>query len=168
MLTKGTSVFFQAPGGEIVRVKRLTAFNPGSSPKTQIDQTDLEETQAMRYEAGLAQPGQGSLAINADPAEPSHIALQQMAEGGQTPTLKWFVGWSDGPVDAEGKQTAAPEASGDTITLPTTRTWYTFDAYIADFPFDFQLNANVVVAGSLQRSGRGTWQRKAAQPPSGE
>jgi hypothetical protein len=157
MLTKGTSVFFQTPTGEILRVKRLTAFNPGSSPKSQIDTTDLEETQAMTYEAGLAQPGQGSLAINIDPKEPSHIALQQMAEGGQTPMLKWFVGWSDGPVDAEGKQTAEPTISAEEVTLPTTRTWYTFQSYIADFPFDFQLNANVTVAGSLQRSGRGKW-----------
>lgn len=164
MLTKGTSVFFQTPTGEILRVKRLTAFNPGSSPKSQIDTTDLEETQAMTYEAGLAQPGQGSLAINTDPNEPSHIALQQMAEGGQTPTLKWFVGWSDGPVDAEGKQTAEPTISGEEVTLPATRTWYTFQAYIADFPFDFQLNANVTVAGSLQRSGRGAWKPKEVTP----
>lgn len=166
MLTKGTSVFFQDPDGNIVRVKKLTAFNPGSSPKTQIDQTDLEETEAMRYEAGLAQPGQGSLAINADPNEPSHIALQMMAEGGQTPMLTWYVGWSDGPVDADGKQTAEPSVSGSDVTLPDTRTWYSFKAYIADFPFDFQLNANVTVAGSLQRSGRGQWQHKT--PPTGE
>ncbi|WP_447896048.1 phage tail tube protein [Vreelandella sp. GE22] len=158
MLTKGTSVFFRHPDtGAIVRLKRCTAFNPGSSPKTQIDETDLEETEAMQYSAGLAQPGQGSIAINANPNEPSHLILQEMAEGGQTPTIDWYVGWSDGPVNADGKQTSEPSVSGNDVTLPKDRTWYRCRAYAADFPFDFQLNTNVTVAGSLQRSGRGYW-----------
>ncbi|MGP9696223.1 phage tail tube protein [Halomonas sp. AOP27-A1-34] len=166
MLTKGTSVFFRHPdSGEIVRLKRCTAFNPGASPKTQIDETDLEETEAMQYSAGLAQPGQGSLSINADPNEPSHLILQEMAEGGSTPTIDWFVGWSDGPIDEDGKQTAIPSISGDTVTLPETRTWYTCRAYASDFPFDFQLNANVTVAGALQRSGRGRWIPKTSPAP---
>lgn len=159
MLTKGTSVFFRHPEtGEIVRLKRLTAFNPGSSPKTQVDTTDLEETEAMTYEAGLGQPGQGSIAINCDPNEPSHILLQEMAEGGTTPTIEWYVGWSDGAKDIE------PTIAAEEVTLPTTRTWYTFRAYVADFPFDFQLNANVTASGSLQRSGRGQWTKKSTEP----
>ncbi|MGO3056982.1 MAG: phage tail tube protein [Halomonas sp.] len=160
MLTKGTSVFFLHPdSGAIVRLKRCTAFNPGSSPKTQIDDTDLEETEAMQYSAGLAQPGQGSISINADPNEPSHLVLQEMAEGGKTPTIDWFIGWSDGAPSIE------PTVSGDEVTLPATRTWYTCRAYASDFPFDFQLNANVTVAGALQRSGRGHWQPKTSPAP---
>ncbi|MGQ7253979.1 phage tail tube protein [Vreelandella titanicae] len=160
MLTKGTSVFFRHPDtGAIVRLKRLTAFNPGASPKTQIDDTDLEETESMQYVAGLGQPGQGAIAINCDPNETSHILLQEMAEGGSTPVIEWYIGWSD------GEKTIEPTIEAEVVTLPDTRTWYTFRAYVADFPFDFQLNANVTASGSLQRSGRGQWQKKVTPAP---
>ncbi|MNM24925.1 hypothetical protein D3C81_353650 [compost metagenome] len=46
--------------------------------------------------------------------------------------------------------------------LPTGRTWYTFQAYVSDFPFDFQANAKVTTAATMQRSGAGVWIRKAA------
>lgn len=155
MLTKGTSVFFRDPdSGEIIRLKKCTAFNPGASPRSQVDTTDLEELEAMQSEAGLSQPGQGTMSINADPTEPSHLRLQELAEGNKTPVMDWYVGWSDGAPEI------GPTVTGETVSLPTTRTWYQCRAYVADFPFDFQLNANVVTSGTLQRSGRGHWTAK--------
>lgn len=166
MLTKGTSVFFQHPEtGEIVRLKRCTAFNPGGSPRSQVETTDLEELDAMQYEAGLAQPGQGTMAINADPGEESHRLLQELAEGSATPTMNWYVGFSDGTPDIA--PTITGSGASAEVSLPTTRTFYHCRAYVADFPFDFQLNANVTVSGSLQRSGRGTWHYKNGSNGSG-
>ncbi|WP_278185157.1 phage tail tube protein, partial [Klebsiella pneumoniae] len=43
---------------------------------------------------------------------------------------------------------------------PTDRTWYTFRAYVSDFPFDFQGNTVVSTAATMQRSGPGLWVRK--------
>ncbi|MDT4860744.1 Phage tail tube, TTP, lambda-like [compost metagenome] len=67
--------------------------------------------------------------------------------------MNWVVGWSDG--------TAAPTAdsSGD-FELPTTRTWFVFGGYIADFPFDFQQNSVVATQVSIQRSGGSAWIKK--------
>jgi hypothetical protein len=159
-LTKGTHVFFIDPeDGSVIRVKGVTAFNPGSTPADQVETTDLEETVARRYKKGLITPGQASATVQADSAESSHMRLHQLHQlsGGDDdngPVIHWAVGWSDG--------TEAPTADSDGFVLPTTRTWFTFDGYVSDFPFDFQLNAVVATALTIQRSGGGSWTKKAA------
>lgn len=45
----------------------------------------------------------------------------------------------------------------DDFVLPTTRTWFTFQGYIADFPFDFAQNTVVTSTLSIQRSGGSAW-----------
>lgn len=46
------------------------------------------------------------------------------------------------------------------FVLPNTRTWFVFDGYVADFPFDFAANAVVTTAATIQRSGGSAWIRK--------
>lgn len=46
------------------------------------------------------------------------------------------------------------------FSLPTTRTWFTFQGYIADFPFDFAQNTVVTSTLSIQRSGGSAWLKK--------
>lgn len=46
--------------------------------------------------------------------------------------------------------------------LPNTRTWFIFDGYVSDFPFDFAANTVVTTAATIQRSGGSAWIRKAA------
>jgi hypothetical protein len=46
--------------------------------------------------------------------------------------------------------------------LPPTRTWFVFDGYVSDFPFDFAANTVVTTAATIQRSGGSAWIRKAA------
>lgn len=43
------------------------------------------------------------------------------------------------------------------FVLSNTRTWFVFEGYVADFPFDFAGNANVSTAVSIQRSGGSAW-----------
>lgn len=50
----------------------------------------------------------------------------------------------------------------DDFVLPSTRTWFLFDGYVADFPFDFSANAAVTTAATIQRSGGSAWIRKTA------
>lgn len=157
-LTQGTQVFFHDPqASAIVRVRRATVLNPGGNPADQIEETDLEEMNSKQFRRGLRTPGQATMTLNADPREASHIRLSELAEGEEDVMLDWYVGWSDGPLDDEGKPTALPTVSGGTVTLPTTRTWYRFRAYVSDFPFDFQGNALVATQVTLQRSGKGEW-----------
>ncbi|WOE82695.1 phage tail tube protein [Pseudomonas protegens] len=46
------------------------------------------------------------------------------------------------------------------FVLPPSRTWFVFEGYVADFPFDFAANAVVSTAVSIQRSGGSAWVKK--------
>ncbi|QXH44280.1 phage tail protein [Pseudomonas xanthosomatis] len=161
ILTQGTQVFALMPplSGTgpftVVEVECATAFNPGGAPKEQIEDTCLSSNERT-YKPGLRTPGQASLTINADPNSASHVRLHQLSEANGDTTMKWAVGWSDG--------TAAPtlNTEGDDFELPESRTWFVFEGYVADFPFDFAANAVVSTAVSIQRSGGSAWIKKTA------
>lgn len=161
MLTQGTQVYALVPPASgtgprsVMEVECATAFNPGGSPKEQIEDTCLSSKERT-YKPGLRTPGQASLTINADPNNASHIRLHQLSEADGDGTVKWAVGWSDG--------TAAPtlNTEGDDFELPESRTWFVYEGYVADFPFDFAANAVVSTAVSIQRSGGSAWIKKTA------
>ncbi|URD40652.1 phage tail protein [Pseudomonas sp. BYT-5] len=161
ILTQGTQVYalVKPVTGTgpltVLEVECATAFNPGGSPKEQIEDTCLSSKERT-YKPGLRTPGQASLTINADPNNASHIRLHQLSEEDGDTTIKWAVGWSDG--------TEAPtlNTAGDDFELPETRTWFVFEGYVADFPFDFAANSVVSTAVSIQRSGGSAWIKKSA------
>ena len=155
-LTQGTQVYFIDPTGSapvVVEVECATSFNPGGNPADQIEDTCLSSFERT-YKPGLRTPGSASLGINADPENASHITLHQLAETNPPPETSWAIGWSDG--------TDAPtlDSNGDFV-LPATRTWFTFDGYVSDFPFDFQQNSVVTSEVTIQRSGGSSWTAKA-------
>lgn len=152
-LTQGTQIYFIDPDDQsVVVVECATAFNPGGSPADQIEDTCLE-SQARTYKRGLRTPGQATLTINADPDNASHVRLFELSESDDDVDVKFAVGWSDG--------SDAPEADSDgDWDLPDTRSWFTFEGYVADFPFDFQLNSVVTTQVAIQRSGVSEWVRK--------
>ncbi|WP_430491851.1 phage tail tube protein [Pseudomonas fulva] len=159
ILTQGTQVYALVPSATnpanlaVMEVECATAFNPGGAPKEQIEDTCLSDKERS-YKPGLRTPGQASLTVNADSKNASHIRLHQMSEDHGDTTVKWAVGWSDG--------TAVPtvNADGDDFELPDTRTWYVFQGYVSDFPFDFAANSVVTTAATIQRSGGSAWIRK--------
>lgn len=61
-----------------------------------------------------------------------------------------------------GATASAAIALGDSFDLPETRTWFVFEGYVSDFPFDFAANAVVSTAATIQRSGGSAWVRKSA------
>lgn len=157
VLTQGTQIFFIDPefdssGAGVRQVECATTFSPGGNPADQIEDTCLEDT-TRRYKPGLRTPGQATLGLNADPENESHVRLHELSETDPSPTLKWAVGWSDG--------TALPtvDSNGD-FQLPTTRTWFIFEGYVSDFPFDFAANTVVTTQAAIQRSGGSAWIRK--------
>lgn len=159
---QGTQVYALVPTAadpavfEVLEIENVTAFSPGGSPADQIETTSLNDT-TRTYLPGLRTPGQASMTVNADPRNASHIRLHELSESDTIGAVKWAVGWSDGkdipPTLAVG---------GNDFTLPTTRTWFTFEGYVSDFPFDFSSNSVVTTAATIQRTGSGTWTKKVA------
>lgn len=155
ILTQGTHVFFIDPADDsVVQVLGATAFNPGGSPSDQIETTALEDFD-RKYQKGMRTPGQASLTIQADPTVESHVRMHELSESNDQSqqTIKWVVGWSDG--------SAPPTVTAGEWVLPTTRTWYKFEGYVSDFPFDFALNTVVTTQVAIQRSGGSAWVKKA-------
>ena len=157
VLTQGTQIFFIDPefdsnGAGVREVECATTFTPGGNPADQIEDTCLSDT-SRSYKPGLRTPGQATLGLNADPENESHVRLHQLSETDPSPTLKWAVGWADG--------TSVPtlDSSGD-FDLPTDRTWFVFEGYVSDFPFDFAANTVVTTQATIQRSGGSAWIRK--------
>jgi hypothetical protein len=156
-LTQGTQIYFIDPEDDsVVEIICATDFNPGGNPSDTIDDTCLADTTASSRK-GLRRPGQATLTVKADPTNASHLRLFELsnsdAEADQD--LHFVVGWSDGigippTVDSNG-----------TFNLPTTRTWYAFDGYVADFPMNFALNTTVEANVTIQRSGPAAWIAKA-------
>jgi hypothetical protein len=71
-----------------------------------------------------------------------------------TPTVALTGGNGTGAV------ASAVMGSGDDFVLPNGRTWFLFDGYVSDFPFDFAANTVVTTAATIQRSGGSAWIRK--------
>ena len=152
ILAQGTQIYFIDPDTDaITAIECATTFSPGGAPADQIDDTCLEAFERS-FMPGLRTPGQASMGLNADPRNSSHLRLHELSETNPSPVLKFAVGWSDG--------VAPPTFLADDFVLPDTRTWFTFQGYIADFPFDFAQNTVVTSTVSIQRSGGSAWVAK--------
>jgi len=153
ILSQGTKIYFIDPSDDsVVTVKCATTLTPGGNPSDQIETTCLEEF-SRSYLPGLRTPGQATIGLNADPSVPSHVRMGELAEQNPQEVLKWTVGWSDG--------TEAPTVADGDFVLPDTRTWFSFQGYISDFPFDFAQNTVVTTSVTVQRSGASSWTQKA-------
>ena len=137
--TQGTELYFIDPAnGDVVEVGCVTTLTGLTAARDQIETTCLDST-ARTYVAGMATPGQAQFTVNFDPADPSHVRLHELYVEGTT--IDWALGWSDG--------TTAPTGDSSGFTLPTDRSWLTWDGFLTDVPFDFALNtvvtSNIVI-----------------------
>src|SRR5690554_6913185 len=150
ILSQGSQVYALVPTSadpetfEVLAIACATAFTPGGNPADQIETTCLEDFDRS-YMPGLRTPASATLTVNFDPAEPSHVRLFELSQENPTPTIRWALGWSDG--------TAAPTADGDDFELPASRTWFVFEGYLSDVPFDFATNSVVTSDITIQRVG---------------
>lgn len=152
VLTQGTQLYFIDPyDNSVVEVACATAISGLEAARDQIETTCLSGD-SRTYEPGMPTPGQVSITINADPREASHIRLHELYRAGTKINLA--VGWADG--------TAAPTAdSNGAFTLPSTRSWIDWKGFVANFPFDFALNAVVTTNIPVQLSDFPEWTPKA-------
>lgn len=140
-LTQGTSLFWLKDATTVHKVV-ATNISGISAQRDSIETTDLEAN-AKTFMPGLMSPGSAQFAIQFDPTSTVHKDLHAAYVAGTE--IKWALGWSDG--------TAAPTAAAGEFTLPTTRSFLSFEGFIQDVTFDFSLNNVVSSNVSVQVSG---------------
>jgi hypothetical protein len=149
--TQFTELYFIDPdGGDVVEVGCVTSIDGLDAARDQIETTCLD-SESRTYVGGMPTPGAATFTINADPSDPSHIRLHELYREGTT--LDWAIGWGDG-------FEIPPTGDSSGFTLPSTRTWLTFEAYLAGFPFSFTLNSVVTSAIPLQVASLPVWTAK--------
>lgn len=106
-------------GGAIVAFTCPKAFTFGEDSFSKIDSTCLD-SDTKDYERGLRDPGEGSVQIDLDDENASHMQLIQLAESGEK--IQWYVGSSH--------TKTPPTMVGSDIDLPETRIWWSFEGYL--------------------------------------
>ena len=145
VLTQGTQVWVKHGGTALLtKMVCITGITLGDDSPTDITDTCLEETDSATSVYGLNQPGEGSIMINTDPDNESHITLLQLAA--DNAYVEVYVGWSDG--------TVAPTLATDEVTLPETRTWTSFTALLKDSSPTFESDSLVQHTISMKRQNK--------------
>lgn len=102
--------------------------------------------------------GGGSGAAAVAVLEDDEVVAINITNPGTGYTSAPTVGFTGG-AGAGAAATAAVNLEEDFV-LPPSRTWFVFEGYVADFPFNFAANAVVSSAVSIQRSGGSAWIKK--------
>ena len=140
-LTQGTTLYW-IDSDDTIQAVAATNISGISAQRDSLETTDLTQS-AKTFLPGLMSPGSAQFAINFDPSNDVHKRLHDAYKAGTT--LKWALGWSDGTVN--------PSATAGAFTLPTTRSFLSFDGFIQDVTFDFSINSVVSSQVSIQVSG---------------
>lgn len=146
--TRGTQIYVKlantSGGYDMLKVGCPTGLTGLGGAASKTDDTCLDDDE-MKYKAGMPDPGPVAIPINFDQDIISHRQLRALFRSQAVVT--WVIGGSDG-------KDIPPTVSGiGVITYPTTRTYWSFDGYVADFPIDFAINQLQKSAMSVQRSG---------------
>ncbi|WP_044738580.1 phage tail tube protein [Acinetobacter tandoii] len=111
---------FAVIAGAVVRFSCPKAFTFGEDSFSKIDATCLD-SDTKDYERGLRDPGEGSIKIDLDDENASHLQLIALADSGEK--VEWYVGSSH-------NQTPPTYDVTTGIDLPETRIWWSFQGYL--------------------------------------
>ena len=134
VLTQGTKVYIKS-GSELFAMDCIKAIQLGDDSSTEIDTTCIDETISKTSRYGLTSHGEGSLSINTDPTNQSHIKLLQLAS--DRAEVEVIVAWSDGVALPTAGVAQAP------TVLPVGRTFTTFVANLIEKSPTFDADALV-------------------------
>ena len=148
--TQGTNLYF-IDSSTVVTVQCPTGITGLGGTRDQIETTCLNATDDKSYVSGLGNPGQVSVPFVFDPSASSHQTLLDLHDSGAV--TEWAIGLSDG--------TAAPTIVSGAFAFASTRTYASFDAFVADINIDIATNEVVRGTLTLQRSGTTAWSFKA-------
>jgi hypothetical protein len=143
--TQGTALYMLDTTGSperVLKIANLTNVDSLGGSAGDIDVTNFDST-AKEYLVGLLDNGTASFGLNLSPSEDSHQVILENAGGAR---FRWAIGCSDG--------TAPPTiGAGPVFVLPTTRTWFTFQASIQEATRAFATDDAIRIQGSLRVSG---------------
>lgn len=125
VLSQGTHVWIlHGDTPTLTKMNCVKALVLGDDSTTEINTTCLEEETTATSDWGLTTPGEGSIQIDTDPKNATHMTLLQLAA--ERAEVGVYVGWSDGD--------AVPTITGSAVTLPEGRTWSSFRAILRKGP----------------------------------
>lgn len=145
VISQGTKVWIKhgddaAP--TLTKMDCITALNIGDDSPTEIDTTCLDEEDTATSRFGLNKPGEGSIGINPDPENATHVTLLQLANDHEV--VEVIVGWND--------DKAVPTVGvSQLVELPETRTWTTFIAQLKAGAPTFDADSVVKQTISMKR-----------------
>lgn len=157
VLTQGTKVWIKHGEDDaptLTRMDCITGIVLGDDSPTEIDDTCLDELDSSTSTYGLNKPGEGSITINTDPKNATHMTLLQLAEDKEF--VEVYVGWSDGKTE--------PTLATALVTLPETRTWTTFTARLKAGAPTFDPDSLVKHTVSMKRQSKAITAYKTATP----
>ena len=155
VLSQGTHVWIlHGDTPTLTKMDCIKALALGDDSTTEISTTCLEEKTTATSDWGLTTPGEGSIQIDTDPKNLSHMKLLELAV--DRAEVGVYVGWSDGD--------APPTISGSTVTLPTSRTWSSFRAILRKGSPVFDADALVNHTVPMKRQTEVTDEFKVATP----
>lgn len=121
VLSQGTHVWIlHGDTPTLTKMDCIKALALGDDSTTEISTTCLEEKTTATSDWGLTTPGEGSIQVDTDPKNLSHMKLLELAA--DRAEVGVYVGWSDGD--------APPTITGSVVTLPEDRTWSSFRAIL--------------------------------------
>ena len=156
VLTQGTSIWIKhGETSVLTKMNCITGITLGDDSPTDSPDTCLEEEDSATSSFGLNTPGEGSIMINTDPKNATHLTLLQLADDREY--VEVFVGWSDGTG-------VEPTLATDTVTLPEGRTWTSFAALLKNSAPTFDADSLVKHTIAMKRQTRAITAYKATTP----
>lgn len=145
--TQGTQLYFLSSKDgveELIQIGSPTSVNLGDVSAETIETTSISST-TRTYISGLESPGEGSIGINLDPNNESHMRLYEIQDDPNNNDIWLVLGLSESD--------AKPILKDDKVELSGDRSWLVCKVAINGFPFAFEENSIVQVEIPIQRSG---------------
>ncbi|MBS7827367.1 hypothetical protein B9T11_07825 [Wohlfahrtiimonas chitiniclastica] len=116
--TQGTQLYMKKATGEIVEINDVTAITFPEVSRNQINVTTIKD-KSHKKKMGLADSGEATFTVILDPNDEGHQYLTNLANSDTEEQMEYIIGLDDGfGID--------PTVDEEKVTLPTTRTWYSF------------------------------------------
>jgi len=93
----------------------------GTDAEEDIDVTCLDDEED-NFDPGKKTPGEGSLAIDLDDENASHLKLIALSKTNPRKKVTWYLGSSNSD--------DAPTVANNVVTLPPSRTWWVWQGYL--------------------------------------